>query len=215
MNLNKKYVFISLVGMLSSTLIFSQTVPWISNTVNSDEFSDESLQDRRVKLEQRKKALLEASSKKPEVAGVESPKPKQPAVTVEGEKIPTPVTAKPVIPVPSSVQEIPKPSPVEVSEPVKVPSRTAGALKPSLEVSEVKTPTLQPVVETKKPEVKEIPKVQQPEEVKPLPKSDAVVPTTQEMPKPSPVEAATPNKVAPLGVVTNEAPEVKAPITPK
>ncbi|MEN9374121.1 MAG: hypothetical protein RIR79_1673 [Pseudomonadota bacterium] len=198
MILNKKAFFIPLVGALTSTLIFAQTVPWISNTINSEEYSEDSLQARREKVEQRRKALLEASSKKPEVAGVESPKLKPPAVTVEGEKIPAPVTAKPVIPVPPSVQEMPKPSPAETSETVKVPSGANSVLKPPAEVSEAKTPTLQPVAETKKPEIKEVLKVQQPEQVKPLPKSDAVVPTTQEIPKPS-----------------LEAPEVKALITPK
>lgn len=192
MNLKKKAFFVSLVGIFSSTFIFAQTVPWISNTVNSDEFSDESLQDRRVKLEQRKKALLEASSKKLEVAG-ESPKPKQPAVTVEGEKIPAPVTAKPAIPASPSVQEMSKPSPAETSETVKVPSGVNSVLKPTAEVPEVKTPAISPVAETKKTEIKEIPKAQQPEEVKPLPKNDAVIPTIQEIPKPPPVEMSAPN----------------------
>mgnify|MGYP000863084935 CR=1 FL=1 len=196
MNLNKKSALIPLIGMLSSTLVLAQTI--IPYKLNSDEFSEKSIQERRKEIEQRGKALLEANSKKPEVAGVESPKPKQPAVTVEGEKIPAPVTAKPAIPAPPSVQEMLKPSPAETSETVKVPSGANSVLKPPAEVSEAKTPTLQPVAETKKPEIKEVLKVQQPEQVKPLPKSDAVVPTTQEIPKPS-----------------LEAPEVKAPITPK
>jgi len=127
----KTIIIVISVEFLFSVSAVGQILPWMPASIDADELSDEAIQARREKVEQRKKALSIAAEKKPETAvAIEVPKsppeevvkPQSAIATQKLQAVSEKLASQPATTVQkaSSAAETPKSPPVEGAKPQAV-----------------------------------------------------------------------------------------------